>query len=151
MFPYITIFGIVFAVICAYFKFAFKLSIIPSGPIDTTNPFSTPFILKNDSLLSIYNVRPHRCIIRNINKLSMGVNVNLVAPPISRLAPGESTTFILPISELVFPEKIDFINIEIGVFYNPAFLPFYEKSKYSRFVTFQRGTKLEWISKSMSE
>lgn len=146
-------FGVILGLIMAYFKFSTKLSILPSGPIDVSNPFSTPFILKNESLLPIYNVRPHRCIIRNINNRSMGINVNLVAPAITRIASGETTTFILPVSELGFENtQINYINIEIVVFYCAAFIPFYKKEKHVRFVTIKsKDGNLKWIPKSMSE
>ena len=134
----LSVFAVIFGLVTAYYKFAFKLSIFPSKPLDISNPFATPFVLKNDSLLWINNVRPYRVIIRNINKLTMKLNVELVAPPIPRLNAGETSTFILPVSKFVFTsEPINYINIEIVVFYYPAFISFYKKEKHSRFVTIQ--------------
>lgn len=140
-------------IITAYYTFAFKLSILPSEPIDSTNPFATPFILKNDSLLWISNVRPHRVVIRNVNKFSCKIKTELVAPPIPYIASGESTTFTLPVAEFVFAnEPINYLNIEIVVYYYLAFIPFYRKEKHQRFVTIQsKNGKLQWISKAMSE
>lgn len=140
-------------IVTAYYTFASKLSVLPSGTIDASNPFATPFVLKNDSLLRINNVRPHRLIIRNINKHTMKINVELVAPAIPYLASGETTTFTLPVAELIFANHpINYINIEIGVYYYLAFIPFYQKEKIMRFVTFEsKDGKLQWISKAMSE
>ena len=83
----------------------------------------------------------------------MKINVELVAPAIPYLASGETTTFTLPVTELIFTNHpINYINIEIGVYYYLAFIPFYQKEKIMRFVTFKsKDEKLQWISKAMSE
>jgi hypothetical protein len=141
------------AIITAYYTFAFKLTILPSETIDAMNPFATPFVLKNDSLLWINKVRPHRLVIRNVNKFSCKIKTELIAPPIPYIASGESTTFTLPVAEFVFTnEPINYLNIEVVVYYYPAFIPFYKKEKQQRFVTIQsKDGKLQWVSKAMSE
>ena len=149
----LTLFFGTIAAITAYFKFAVKLTILPSErSLDASNPFSTPFILKNESLLWITNVKPHQVISYNINDHSMKLNTNLVAPAILFLSSGEPTTFSLPISEIVFPERIFYLNIVIGVSYCPAFMPFYKKEKKFRFVTIKdKNNRLYWTSKALSE
>ena len=91
----LTLFFGTIAAITAYFKFAVKLTILPSErSLDASNPFSTPFILKNESLLWITNVKPHQVISYNINDHSMKLNTNLVAPAI---------LFYLLVNQLHFP------------------------------------------------
>lgn len=139
-------------IITTFYSFAFKLYIFCDKPIDIMNPFSTPFYLKNESWLWITNVYPYKVIIRNINHLSMKINVNLIAPNIRHISAGETTTFTLPVHEVKFPDKINFLKIDIGITYSPALIPFYKKQKYVRFVTIQsKDGKLRWIPKSMSE
>lgn len=140
-------------IITAYYTFVFKISIYPSGPLDASNPFATPFILKNDSLLWINKVRPYRLIIHKINNRSCKLNVNLVVPAIPQLTAGETTTFTLPVAEFEYNDApINYLNIEIVAFYYAAFIPFYEKEKHTRFVTIRsKDGSLQWISKAMSE
>lgn len=139
--------------VTAYYSFAFKISVFPSGTIDPSNPFATPFILKNDSWLWINNVRPYRVIIHKVNNYSCNINTNLVVPPISQLTAGETTTFTLPVAELEYTKApINYLNIEIVVFYYAAFIPFYEKENHTRFVTIQsKDGKLQWTPKAISE
>lgn len=142
------------AIATAYYNFAVKLSILPSeSSIDASNPFATPFILKNDSLLRIYNIKPHRLIIHKVNNRSCNLNINLIAPAIPKHESGEPTSFSLPVTEFEFNDSpINYLNIEIIVFYYPAYLPFYEDEKHARFVTIKsKDGNLHWISKAISE
>jgi hypothetical protein len=140
-------------IVTAYYSFCSKINIFPDKPIDIANPFATHFVLKNDSWLWITNVKPHKLIIRNINNHPMGINVNLVARAIPCLVSGETTSFSLPVSEFIFQgHKINYIKIEIVVFYSSAFVPFFKKEKHVRFDTIQsKDGNLKWVPKAMSE
>jgi hypothetical protein len=53
----VTIVSFVITVVGAYFELRSKLSVEPDSPLKSGSIISTPFRVKNESLLSIYNVR----------------------------------------------------------------------------------------------
>jgi hypothetical protein len=146
----------------SWYAFSFRLSITPSNPLNSSDPFSTPFILKNDSLLWINIVNPYKCAL-NYVKTEKGVvfencGTSLVKPSIPQLEAGEPTTFMLPIPiNKIIGNAGNIVNadIEIDVSYFPAFLPSFkilEKHYRKRFTTYQsKDGTLQWGHKAKSE
>jgi hypothetical protein len=146
------------AVVTAYYTFAFKISINPSGSLDPSDPFATPFILQNDSLLWI-NLIEYNFSIRKIDTANYvvikGIDIfpPINTPPIPYLSAREKTTIILPFrNAIIIPAPITYADIEIVVSYYPAFISFHKKEKRMHFVAIKsiNGT-LHWVDKAMSE
>ena len=147
-------------IVTAYYTFAFKLSITPSKPLDPTNPFSTPFVLRNDSLLWINLVNPNMYIeneIRTDKYITFkGLGIHLLKPLIPKLESRESTSFIISF-DTVFKNagKINYADIEIIISYYPAFSPslkIFQREFRTRFVAYysKNGT-VQWEHKAKSE
>jgi hypothetical protein len=143
-----------------YYAFSPKLSIYPTDSLDSTKPFATPFVVKNDSLLPITSIELN-CRLQKVilnNKVTMlgskeGENettfksINIT--PIPTLAPGEESTFFLPFPDLT--QTVTFADISAEVSYSPALLPF-KKKTLKRFVTMENSNGvLRWVAKSRSE
>lgn len=136
----LTVVGGLLTIVLAYYAFSSKLSITPSGSLNPSDPFATPFVLQNDSLLWVNLVKPYHCSLRKITTedylVFQGIDTAIDAPPIPRLDPGESTAFFLPFrTVIILRAPINYADIEVVVSYYPAFIPFYKKEKRVRFVT----------------
>jgi hypothetical protein len=144
----------------AYYAFSSKLSIYPTASLDPAKPFATPFVIKNDSLLSLSSIKLRcrlRKVIVNDNVILLGSkdgekettfnSINII--PIPFLAAGEESTLFLPFPNLEYP--ITFADISAEVEYSPALLPF-KKKTLKRFVTVKAsdGT-FHWVSQALSE
>ena len=126
-------------VVGSYYTFSLKLTIEPKESLDPSNPFATPFIIRNDSLLGVYSINL-KTGIREVyakgsnNKFSnFGTMTDM--PPIPKLDPGEPTTFFITFP-FKTPSPITSADIEIMVSYRPVLLPF-NRNKSLRFVTMQ--------------
>jgi hypothetical protein len=142
----------------AYYNFAFKLDIYPSGTLNQSDPFATLFIIKNNSLLWINNIAP-LCGIRKVETdghaiiENIGVALPRDIPPIPQLVSGEKTTIILPFRDAFdLSTPISYADIEIAVSYYVPIIFFYKKEISMRFVTIKtQNGNLQWISKAVSE
>jgi hypothetical protein len=151
---------VLLALVTAYYTFSFKLSITPSTPLDPLDPFSTPFSLRNDSLLWINFINPYKCELKHVEtdryvKFS-NLGTELIAPKIPQLESGEPTTFTLPFNKVIGNAgRITYADIEIDVSYYPAFSPsfkFLEKHYKKRFSTYHtKNDTLQWEHKAKSE
>lgn len=145
------------AIVTAYYTFAFKISITPSGSLNPSDPFATPFVIQNDSLLWITNIKPYHCILRKVstvnNEIFTNGNIIMELPSIPILESNEKTTILLPFRSVIsLSSPINFADVEIVVSYYPAFIFFYKKEKRVHFVTAQSTDRtLQWVSKAMSE
>lgn len=141
----LTIFG-------SWYAFSPKLFVTYSSPLNQTDLRSTPFVVRNNSLLSIKNI----CIacyskktITEHNLTFLGITFkNSDIPPIPSLDPGEGSTFFLPF--MFKNEPIIYADIEILVSYYAKFLPF-KKEKSFRFNGQITDNGIRWFEKSLSE
>jgi hypothetical protein len=150
--------ALILAIVETYYAFSPKISITPTELIDTLNPYSTPFIIKNESLLPLRSIEPvwkfREIISKNGKPIYFnGPYVRTVSPAIPSLESGESTSIFLP--ELYKPIKeaksLNHLDIEVVVLYRPYLLP-YKRSKELRFVTIKgAGNTFRWITKAISE
>lgn len=132
----ITLAASVASIVSICYAFKPKISIVANPPIDPEDPFSATFFVRNDSILSIYDVRFLRYITKakakgsdiTISTLCLG---SWPAKPISMMKPGETTT-VLFTSAIYLGTPITSGNVVIRVFYSPSFLP---------------GVKLPWTTK----
>jgi len=148
------------AVVTSYYTFAFKLSITPSIALDSLNPFSTPFILLNDSLLWINLVNPYKMTLYKVivgNSSFDNCGTQLIKPSIPILTSGESTSFMLPFNQLIYiaDQQYKYADVEINISYYPAFFPFFnifERHYKKRFIAIpNKNGILQWEHKALSE
>jgi len=150
--------ALILTILGTYYAFSPKISITPSELIETTNLYTTPFTIKNESLLplrSIKTVWKFREIISENGKPIKfnGPYVRAVLPDIPFLESGESTTvfppkFYEPIKEA---RNLNHLDLEVVVLYRPYLLPF-SRSKDLRFVTVKGANNtFRWITKATSE
>jgi hypothetical protein len=144
----------------SWYAFSFRMSITPSNPLDPSDPFLTPFVLRNDSLLWINLVNPYKCKLNYVKTDRGGVFENcgteLVNPSIPQLESGEPMTFILPFNKTIGSiGHIVYADIEIDVAYFPALLPsikIFEQHYKKRFSTYiSKNRTLQWEHKAKSE
>ncbi len=146
--------ALILTVVGSYYTFSLKLTIEPKESLDPSNPFATPFIIRNDSLLGVYSINL-KTGIREVyakgsdNKFSNFGTMTDV-PPIPKLDSGEPTTFFITFP-FKTPSPITSADIEIMVSYRPVLLPF-NRNKSLRFVTIQaKNGTLHWVPKAISE
>jgi hypothetical protein len=142
------------SIVGSYYAFSPKIFIAPADTLDPSQLFATPFVVRNESLLSVNSIRI-RCGIRNLitteNTRVVGIDTELRdARPIPHLEPLEATTIILP-----FPFSrgvpLKTADVDVIVSYRPALLPF-DKQKRIRFRTAEaKDGTLHWYPKAISE
>lgn len=141
-------------IVGTYYTFSLKLTIEPKESLDASDPFATPFLVRNDSLLGVYSINL-KTGIREVyakgsdNRFSEFATMTDV-PPIPKLDPGEPTTFFITFP-FKTPSPITSADVEIMVSYRPVLLPF-KRKKSLRFVTAQaKDGTLHWIPKALAE
>ena len=144
--------GLFLTIVGAYYAFSPKLSITPLTSLDPNRAFMTPFVVRNDSLLSINSIelecKSSRIVLENNAELIGGFKANI--PPIPKLISGEESTFLLPYPPNLSP-PVKFADVLVEITYSPSLLPF-KKMSLKRFITVRAsdGT-FHWISKALSE
>jgi len=146
-------FALLLTIVGTYYTFSPKFTIEPKDSLDSTNPFATPFTIKNDSLFDVSTISIKGGIRKVYTKNGSSFSdfgVMTSAPPIPNLEPGEATTFIIPFP-FNSPFPFSFADIAIMVSYRPALLPF-TRNKSLRFATIEaKDGTLHWVSKAISE
>lgn len=144
----------VLAALSGALSFLPKISVTSSGPLDSLNPFSAPFIISNDGILPIYSVNIH-IYPRNVRDAS-GAEVILKQgikssnPPIPIMAPGEKVTLGLPFP-FIFQAPLISADIEYVVIYRPDWI-FWHQCKQFRFgLTKNSSGSYIWLPRGMSE
>jgi hypothetical protein len=137
-----------------YYTFSPKISVETGETANASNPFATPFLIRNDSLLGVYAIRL-RTSIRNLQAKGSGDEMNECGtgtdvPPIPKLDSGESTSFFVS-----FPFRmtspVTRADVEIMVSYRPALL-LSARSRRFRFTTVQtKDGNLHWVPKAVAE
>jgi len=145
-------------IVGTYYAFSSKITISPSELIETTNLYTTPFAIKNESLLPLRSIKTvwkfREIISENGTPIKFnGPYVRAVLPDIPFLESGESSTVFPP--KLYEPikeaRKLNHLDLEVVVLYRPYLLPF-SRSKELRFVTVKGANDtFRWITKATSE
>jgi hypothetical protein len=99
-----------------------RLSISPGESLDPYEPFSTPFVIKNDGYLSLFNINYSV----TINKME-GVGhsqftntmVTVISKSIPKLSPNKSTTIFIDKNVNIPPKYVKYAEININVTYKP--------------------------------
>lgn len=147
--------GTAIGLFLAVYAFASKISVTSSESLNPSNPFATPFIIRNDSLLSLKSVTI-KCGLRDV-KCQGAYFDNCYSqtrlPPIPCLKTNEPTTFLVPFPLRGFP--VLSADIDIIVSYKPLWFPLWlplKRQKVFRFSTCKssNGT-LHWIPRATSE
>ena len=145
--------GLYLSIVGSYYAFSPKLSAIPYVSLDPSNPFATPFEVRNNSILSIRSIKitGHiRNLIDARNNKVINVGFERTIPPIPVLNDGEATTFLIPYA-IGHPAPITYADVEIIISYRPVLLP-YRNEKHIRFSTGQsEDGSLHWLPRAISE
>lgn len=139
-------------IVGAYYSFTPKISISYSSPITQKDLRSTPFVVRNNSLLPVKNIRFKWYSRKTVTEKNITIkNITFTSsdiPPVPHLEPGEASTFILPF--LFRDEPMRYADIDISVTYQPALLPF-EKEKTYRFTGQITEYGVQWFERALSE
>jgi len=147
--------ALLLGIIGTYYSFSPKLFVDSKESLDPSNIFATPFSIKNESLLSLYNVYVQILILKAEAPESGGASIHGTTtagfiPTIPKLKSGETTTVFVnfPIS---FMTPIKDADVEIKVAYRPALL-WFRKEKAFRFSTAKLGEGARhWVQRATSE
>jgi hypothetical protein len=150
----LTYIGLILSIVSAIYFFLPKIKIYTGDSLDPSNPFKTPFIIENQTVLPIYDIE-FICGIRDVkaekqNVTFQNLGTSFASDPIPILLGNESTTTFC-----AFPfktrEPITSADIEIIVKYKPTF--FWKQTSLSmRFNALQNiDGNLFWFPKSLSE
>lgn len=128
-----------------------KISVRSDDPINRSDPFSTPFQIKNDGYIPVFNIT-FLCTIREVkfdNRASIhNINTRIVNPPIPKIRSGEETTTFFKC--LPHKSPITSADIEIAVSYRPMWV-FWKREKRFRFSTISREDELYWVPLALSQ
>jgi hypothetical protein len=130
-------------------------SVTASEFIKANEPFSTPFVISNESYLPIHDVN-YKCAIRHY-RASDGGNIIAyeggIVPSgfvLPEMSPGESTTVSCP-----FPfkgwEPVVSAGFDFVLEYRPDFLPWAQEKRFRFETGWDKDGSLKWYSRSMSE
>ena len=147
--------GLLLAISGTYYTLNPKLTITATGALDPLNPYSTPFVIKNESVLPLYDIDPEWHYRTMSSENNSGLNnskfINNIVP-VPTLSPGESTSIFMP-TFIHFGGKagrVKYIDVSVTVKFRP-FIPV-PMSKGFRFVTVRTSDKaFHWLSKAISE
>ncbi len=145
--------GLILSIIGTIYFFSPKIKIYPGEPLNPSNPFKTPFIIENQTILSIYNIE-FSYVLRKIeakesNQLIKNIGTLFISDPIPLLRGNESTTTFCASPKMLTP--VTSADIEITVKYKPKFFPI-QKSLSMRFNTYpNKNGNLFWFPKALSE
>lgn len=145
------------AIFGSYLPFFPKISVVSSYSLDQSTPFSTRFDVRNDSLLKVTEIKPvcKRVTVKMVGGGGLvdgGGTIRTAQPPIPFLESGETTTFVLPVSQIKFGAPIEYADVTISIAYRHLLLPLPPRVKLARFATEKAsdGT-LRWANKAISE
>jgi len=119
-----------------------RLSISPGESLDPYEPFSTPFVIKNDGYLPLFNVNYSVTInkMENINHNLQFEDVKTTVNSIKsipKLSPNKSTAIFIDKNISVPPKFIKYAEIDINVTYKPYIIPY----TFTENVRFKMATK----------
>ncbi len=152
----VSVFLACLAIMGAYYTLCPKISVTPSPLLESSNPFSAPFIVKNEGNLSLYSVsyRLSSFKMRSIGNAKVNIPNGVdysEKPLINILNSGEPTTISLPdLSFFKFQEQIANIDVVFVIMYRPAFWPL-KTEKHFRFGLSKHPKSWTWLPRSMSE
>lgn len=149
----LTYIGLVLSIASAIYFFLPKIKIYPGESLNPSNPFKTPFIIENQTALSIYNIE-FSCVLGRIeakesNQLIGNIGTKFTNDPIPILRGNESTTTFCASFKTLTP--VTFADIDVTVKYKPKYF-LKQKSLSMRFNTYpNRDGNLFWFPKALSE
>lgn len=121
-----------------------RISISPGTPLDLSNPFQTPFILKNDGYLSIFDIN-YSLGIENVEDMNHNVFSGGMIGGVSkmntipRLNPNKTSALFISSTFVGPPNFIKHANIYISIKYRPFLVPF-SFTENIRFKTERKNT-----------
>lgn len=128
-----------------------KISVRSDDPINRSDPFSTPFQIKNVGHTPVFNIT-FLCTIREVkfdNRASIyNIDTRIDNPPIPKIRSGEETTTFFKC--LPHKSPITSADIEIAVSYRPMWV-FRKREKRFRFATIPREDELYWVPLALSQ
>jgi hypothetical protein len=103
-----------------------RIYLSPGDSLNTRNPFKTPFILKNDGYLNIYNIDYTLSMeyIEDISANQFAGSMSPIKKTISKLNPNLSSVIFIDNLMSVPDGYIKEARILINVTYRPSFVPF---------------------------
>jgi hypothetical protein len=151
-------FGLFLALIAAYYELKPRISVTPSRLMESNNPFSAPFIIKNEGHLPIHSVtfRIASLLMQPIEGGKVIIPNNTYAYKEYFLIPilesGESVTTGLPdyYSVFILKTKISYVDIDFVVIYRPDYWPL-TVEKHFRFGLSKNPDSWMWLPRSMSK
>ncbi len=128
-----------------------KISVRSDDPINCSDPFSTPFQIKNVGYTPVFNIT-FLCTIREVkfaNRASIyNIDTRIDNPPIPKICSDEETTTFFKC--LPHKSSITSADIEIAVSYRPMWV-FWKREKRFRFATISREDELYWMPLALSQ
>jgi hypothetical protein len=105
-----------------------RVSLYPGETLDSHDPFQTPFIIKNDGYLPLYNID----YLLNIEKMedinqNQFINVTIGQPNrgiIPKLNPNKASTLFINRTVVAPPNHIKYMEANIRITYRPFLVPF---------------------------
>jgi len=131
-----------------------KVSVTTSGPLESSKPFSAPFIISNDSILPIHTITYHISPRNILNYYGGGVYFkNTIIKPgdflVNSLGSGERFTIYIPFPIKVIPMKS--VDMEIIIVYRPDFIPWKQEKHFRFYLAQTLDGRWFWFPKAMSE
>jgi len=125
-----------------------RLSISPGESLDPYEPFSTPFVIKNDGYLPLFNVNYSVTInkMEDINHNQFeNVTATVISKNIPKISPNKSTAIFIDRNVHVPPKFIKYAEIDINVTYKPYIIP-YTFTENVRFkMTIKTNNEYFWL------
>jgi hypothetical protein len=152
---FVVVLSVIVGLIAALLTFLPRLSMSSSESLDPSTPFSTPFVVSNDGLLSINDVTCY-CLIRRVVIADRGditVSNNIVysdSLPVPNLAPGEKTTVSCP-PLLPSEPRITRADMDIVLRFRPYGLPWYREKAFRFTTEIASDKRLHWYPRSGSQ
>ena len=146
--------SVILTVIGSIYSFSPEVEVYPYSSLNPLDPFATPFIIKNNSYLSIYDVA-FSCEPKNVDASAshstfLGGETSFGKPPIPFIDTGESSKSFcfFPVN---FTSPITSADINILVSFRPSFIPWRQKKRF-RFTTEKDiNGKLVWLPSAKTE
>jgi hypothetical protein len=148
----LTGFALLLAIVTFYYTFSSKLEVGTDASLNPNDPFATPFVVKNHSLLSVGSLK-QSCFLNFVLGAHGGVARNFTTRwddlPIPNLEPLEETTFGCAYP-FIFLGPISYADIQVCISYRPALVPL-RQEKRTRFITVRgKDGILRWVKIALS-
>lgn len=140
--------SVILTIIAFFNSFYPKVSIATEASLDPLNPFRTPFIIENRSLLPIHSIECsffiHNISAKKTKNLATNFTTQMANQPIKRLNAGEKSTAFV-VFPFNFSSPITYGDIDVMISFRPAYWP-WRQEKIFHFVTEKDvNNNLRWL------